>query len=210
MFMEVRGSILRRIFVGFLTLFCYKNCLKHAAKKRLTKSSIFHRFFVVFRSILGSILAPKIDQLRLKIATCCPKGPRDASGTNFDAPGRSFWDPRGPSWDSLGALWGHSGRLGRLFGPSWAHVGKQIAANGSRHQKTAAHSNRNQRVRLVWLVWLVLRVWLMWLVWLVWLLWLVLCGLSALCGLCVVSAISFALSIMFGSSWHVTRFPFIC
>ena len=127
-------------------VFLLQKLFKTRIEKSLEKSSIFRSFLVVF----GTPNRQKGTKKGDFFEACCPKGcpeaSGDASGTNLDAPGRSFGDPRKAFWDSQATLWDHSGRLGRLFGPSWARVGKQLAANGSKQQKTAAHSNRNQQV----------------------------------------------------------------
>ena len=144
--MQVRWSNLHQFFDDFFNAFSCKNWLQHAANTCTRKTLKFHWFFVIFGTQIRRKGTKKGDFFQ----TCCSKGcqeaSRDALGTNFEAPGRSFWAPRGALWASLGTLWDHSGSLGKLFGPSWAHVGKQIAANGSKQQKTAAHSNRNQQV----------------------------------------------------------------
>ena len=143
LFMEVRASNLCQFFDRFFDVFCYKNRLKYDSKQRLKKTSIFHRFFVVF----GIDLETQNQQTRAQNRDLLSKGVPDASGdapgTNFDAPGRSFWVPGRVFWDSLGTLWDDSGRLGRLFRPSWAHNGKHVAANCSKQQKTWANSNWN-------------------------------------------------------------------
>ena len=128
MFMEVRGSILRRIFDGFLTLFCYKNCLKRASKKRLTKSSIFHRFFVVFKSILG----PQIDKkgpkrvtfLRLAVCRGVRRHPETPWERILTLPGGLFETPGG----HLGTPWGPSGAIPGGLACFLDHVGFMLGS----------------------------------------------------------------------------------
>ena len=143
--MQVRWSNLHWFFDRFFNAFSCKKWLKPIQTRMYEKVSKFHRFLVV----LGTQNRQKGTKKGDFFQACWPKGclkaSRDASGTNFDAPGRSFWVPWRAFWDSLGSFWGHSEVLGRLFGQSWTHVGRQTAASRSKQQKTAANSNRNQQ-----------------------------------------------------------------
>ena len=145
MFMEARGSILRRIFDCFLTFFCYKNCLKHASKN-VWKN---YRFFVVFWSILG----PQIDKKGPKKVTflrlAVRRGVRRHLGTPreriltlpgglLETPGRHFGTPRRPSGTILGGLGGFLDHLGLMLGSNL----QQMAANSRKQQLIATETSK--------------------------------------------------------------------
>ena len=130
-------TIFRSIFQRFFLPKMIKTFLERMYGKVSKNSS----FFVVLETLNRQKGTKKGDFFEACCPKGCPEASGDASGTNFDAPGRSFGDPRKAFWDSQATLWDHSGRLGRLFGPSWAHVGKQIAANGRKQQRTAVETS---------------------------------------------------------------------